>query len=419
MKVGATYWLGLFGICIGLVTGTAFGQAAKPAVNQAATAYDNQDFAAARRLAEPGCAKGSQNACAVMALLYLHGQNVPANPMLGRELAATSCDKGSQLGCVALGMSYQKGLGIERDLVAAAAFYERACQAGEPRGCHWRANLYFDGIGSPVDKSRAAALYNKACTLGLGLGCNSLGWFYNNGEVYRKDPVQAAAIYQKGCNLGSARSCRASGYMYYNGEGVAKNYPRAIQLYQQACRANDQQACKDLPVVQKNAAASAPQRAAAGGKPGASPSGAPGPRQIRDALVYENTYGVPTVGDAMGVTQRGTDYENGISRTTMFGLSVEVRFSVANSRCVARKAGEYLCTFDQTVSSMGVTTTNRRSHVFVKRGNTWRSPTYQAAMIEAARQNAARRNSQQRNCTVQGFGTLEGPHLADERGLRC
>ncbi len=401
-----------------VLTDQAFAQTAKPAAAQAAEAYDNGDYTAARRLAEPSCAKGSQGACAIMAMLHLQGRAVPANAALGRELAATACDRGSQLGCLALGLSYQKGLGISQDLVAAAAFYERACKAGEPRGCHWQADLYFDGLGTPVDKGRAAALYSKACALGYGPGCNSLGWFHFNGEVFRKDLVQAATIYQKGCNLGSAKSCRASGFMYLNGQGVAKSYPRAVQLYQLACRKNDQQACSDIAKVQKVAAENTPQRAAAAGRGGAASGGAPTPRQIRDALVYESTYGVPTVGDAIGMMERYTDYENGISRTSMFGVSVETRFAIANVRCTSKKAGEFICSFDQTVSSMGITNTTRRTHTFVNQGKLWRSPTYQAAMIEAARKNAARQNSQ-RNCTVQGFGTLEGPHLADQQGLRC
>jgi hypothetical protein len=202
--------------------------------------------------------------------------------------------------------------------------------------------------------------------------------------------------------------------MYYKGFGVDRDYQKAIRLYEQACNAGVEKACTSLPLIRQEAATNAPL-APPRGKPGIGPT----PRQIRDTLVYESTYGITTGADALGLAQRSVDYERGLSRTAVFGFAVDVFYQVSAAACNATRASEFVCEYDYSVTTSGFTTNARATHTFTRQDGRWRSPTLQTALIESARRNAAASSSNQRNCTVQGFGTLEGPHLADSKGLRC
>lgn len=145
----------------------------------------------------------------------------------------------------------------------------------------------------------------------------------------------------------------------------------------------------------------------------------PTARQIRDALVYEQTYGRVTVGDAMGLAERSADYEAGISRMKSFGITFEVSFSVENPQCRSAGSGRFNCEYALSMNnSLGIPYAGRGAHTFELRDGIWRSPTYLAAIIEAGNRSAAGANNG-RNCTVQGFGTPEGASIRDQNGLPC
>ncbi len=150
----------------------------------------------------------------------------------------------------------------------------------------------------------------------------------------------------------------------------------------------------------------------------ASKGGAPTARQMRDALVYEQSFGRVTVGDAAGLVQREVDYANGISRAITFGITYEVQFDVSNPNCTQLKSRQYSCKFQLKMAMMGLPYIGPGSHTFELRDGIWRSPTYLQALIDGANRSAAS-GSNTRNCTVQGFGTAEGASIRDQNGLAC
>lgn len=168
------------------------------------------------------------------------------------------------------------------------------------------------------------------------------------------------------------------------------------------------------------------RRTAATGTPAKAPApaartrgAAPTARQIRDALVYEHTYGRVTVGDAMGLAERSADYEAGVSRMTSFGIPFEMSFTVDSPQCRSAGNGRFNCEYALGMNnSLGIPYSGRGAHTFELRDGIWRSPTYLAAIIEAGNRSAAGANNG-RNCTVQGFGTPEGASLRDQNGLSC
>jgi hypothetical protein len=120
----------------------------------------------------------------------------------------------------------------------------------------------------------------------------------------------------------------------------------------------------------------------------------------------------------LGLATREADYEAGISRVTVFGLTVEQSFVVANPTCTASGKGKYSCRYDLKMSAMGFPYVGPGSHTFELRNGIWRSPTYLEAIIEAGNRSAAGANNG-KNCTVQGFGTAEGASIRDQNGLPC
>jgi hypothetical protein len=155
------------------------------------------------------------------------------------------------------------------------------------------------------------------------------------------------------------------------------------------------------------------------GAPAGTRGGAPSARQIRDALVYENTFGRVTVADAMGIGQRSADYDAGISSVTILGVTFDVTFAVDSPQCRAAGRGQFSCSYALNINnSLGLPFSGRGSHTFEVRDGIWRSPTYLAAIIESGNRSAASANNG-RNCTLQGFGTPEGASIRDQNGTPC
>lgn len=173
--------------------------------------------------------------------------------------------------------------------------------------------------------------------------------------------------------------------------------------------------------LRQAAAAQQPARKAPApaSRPAASaPRGAPSARQIRDALVYENTYGRVTVGAAMGLAESSADYDAGVSRVKTLGVTFEVSYTVDNPQCRSVGRGKYRCTFVFGMNnSLGIPFSGPGAHTFELRDGIWRSPTYLAALIEGG--DRAATNNNDRFCTVQGFGTPEGASIRDQNGLPC
>lgn len=409
-RSAARYLIALLALCMPFI---AAAQNAPPGpLERASRAYLNGQNDQARALAAPLCDRGNRDACALVALLKVRGQPSPADAAAAYATAAKLCAAGSGAGCSAQGILTFDGVGTNKNPAAAYALVQKACNLGDPRGCQQQASALYYGVGVPVDRELGARLYLGACDKGNGKACNDLGWFYFSGDVFAQDYARALTIYQRGCSLEYADACRSVGFMYFRGLGVDRNYPQAIKLYVKACDGGNATACTSLPQVRKEAG-DAPL--AGRGTPGIGPTA----RQIRDALVYESTYGVTSGADALGLAQRSVDYETGLSRTSVFGFAVDVQYQVSAAACTAARTNEFVCEYDYAVSTSGFTTDARATHTFLKRDGRWRSPTLQTALIESARRNAARSSSNDRQCTVQGFGTLEGPHLADSKGLRC
>lgn len=143
----------------------------------------------------------------------------------------------------------------------------------------------------------------------------------------------------------------------------------------------------------------------------------PTSEEIRTALLYERAYGVTNPATMIGLASQSVDYSTGTFTVSTFGIELKVKYVVSDVQCKGPPGGSFVCsyTFDQRTALQN--TSWPTSNTFVFRSGRWRSPTFQAAIL--AENSGPSSSSSTRNCTVQGFGTLEGPAIRDQNGLRC
>ena len=241
---------GLLAVMAALVLsqpGTA--QTANPVFEQGLDAYDRGDFARAAVLFQQSCDDGTTNACSNLAVLYMTGQGVGADPARGIALfdaacrlgssegcdnAATArqrasvarprsrpvatastlqgsvqaCLNGSQADCVRAGRAYTLGDGVAADMVVARPLILRACDGGDMNSCSWVGVSLERGDAGPADLAEAATYYERACDGNLLVGgCGYLGRFYELAGDYE----MALPAYARACTDDSLEYCRLQG----------------------------------------------------------------------------------------------------------------------------------------------------------------------------------------------------------------
>lgn len=140
--------------------------------------------------------------------------------------------------------------------------------------------------------------------------------------------------------------------------------------------------------------------------------GAPSARQIRDAIIYERLEGTTNKGFQIGMASRSADYNSGTFSVDFMGLMTETtQYDVQEVSCWAAKPNGYRCRFTlNETSSLGQTSRAIMTHRLIFTNGVWRSPSFQDALVTKSREAlASAGNAPQQLCTMEGFGTLEGP----------
>ena len=262
--------------------GTA--QTANPVFEQGLDAYDRGDFARAAVLFQQSCDDGTTNACSNLAVLYMTGQGVGADPARGIALfdaacrlgssegcdnAATArqrasvarprsrpvatastlqgsvqaCLNGSQADCVRAGRAYTLGDGVAADMVVARPLILRACDGGDMNSCSWVGVSLERGDAGPADLAEAATYYERACDGNLLVGgCGYLGRFYELAGDYE----MALPAYARACTDDSLEYCRLQGQVLHRLGRISE----AVPLLERTCAADIGSACALLGYTQ-------------------------------------------------------------------------------------------------------------------------------------------------------------------------
>ncbi len=178
-----------------------------------------------RRAAEAGDAQGAF----ALAIAYLRGEGVKADPQAARSLLEQAAQKNHAGALHELGM-----LDIEGELqnpARAADFFARAAGLGNAESTYALALLYKAGRGVTADKSKAAVLMKRAADLDLVAAQIEYAIMLFNGDGTSKDEAAAARLFMKAAKTGNPIAANRLARLYVTGRGVERNLNQAMQWH--------------------------------------------------------------------------------------------------------------------------------------------------------------------------------------------
>jgi len=254
--------------------------------DQGMVAFDAKDYVRSAALFQQACEKGVSNACMNLAIQYMTGDGVTADPTRGLAMfergctlgntdacanatiargrnaaaakrdsaraaavaaaaapkttvaqAVQACNNGSVPDCARAGQVYTFGQeGESKNPALAQPLLIKACEGGKAYSCWYAGDSFEAGEGVAADLARAGTYYERACKGGVIVGgCGNLGRFYEAGELY--DLAEPA--YASVCALPNLRYCQAQAQMLYRlGRGA-----EALPLFERACAGDISGAC--------------------------------------------------------------------------------------------------------------------------------------------------------------------------------
>jgi TPR repeat protein len=269
-------------VALAVATGIALAQpvaaqTANQVFEQGLDAYDRSDFARAAVLFQQSCDDGETSACSNLAVLYMTGRGVAADPARGIALfeaacrlgssegcdnAATArrraaaaqprpqtvttastiqgsveaCLDGSQADCVRAGRAYTLGEGVAVDHAIARPLNLRACDGGDMNACSWAGVSFETGEGGSADLAQAVLYYRRACDGNLRAGgCGNLGRFYELAGDYEL----ALTAYTRACTDRNLDYCRQKAQVLHRLGRISE----ALPLLERTCAADIGSAC--------------------------------------------------------------------------------------------------------------------------------------------------------------------------------
>ena len=249
--------------------------------DDALAAYDSKDFARSATLFQLACDKGLPNACLNLAVQYMTGRGVTADPARGLAMfdrsctlgnedgcanattarrrmsaaaaaarpaqpaaptttlaqAVQACTTGSQPDCVRAGRAYTFGQeGVAANATLAMPSLIKACEGGNMFSCWYAGHNYEGGEGVTANLAQAGIYYERACNGGVILGgCGNLGSFYEQGALYEL----AESAFGKVCAISNMEYCGKQAEMLHRLGRVDE----ALKLSERACASNEGNAC--------------------------------------------------------------------------------------------------------------------------------------------------------------------------------
>jgi len=270
-------------------------------LQDAETAYAQDDFETALRLYEPLAAQGDPQALYRLGFMYANGEGVGVDHPLAVGYFRAAAQADHALAAYCLGACYALGQGVEQDFAQARHWYQRAAENGDTdamfklgmlyargeggdqdfaQARHWwlRAadaqqpqalqalgQLYERGLGVAADVLEAATWYHRSVLAGgkeaggpfsrllpslkelAEQGSTPAQYFYG-WYLYHahKQPEEAAPWLEQAAQAGHAQAARLAGYLYINGEGVQTDEAKAANYYRIGAEGGDAYAQHNL-----------------------------------------------------------------------------------------------------------------------------------------------------------------------------
>jgi len=159
------------------------------------TAYKAGDYEAALTELTPVAERGVADAQHRLAVMYLFGQGVEADPAEALRWVRAAAEQGHIKAQSQLSYMHFFGIGTEKDAVAAAKWSRAAAEAGDAVSQRLLATFYRNGTGVPRNIDESVRWLDKAARQGDGDALLMLGVAYERGAGVPRDLVRAQAMY--------------------------------------------------------------------------------------------------------------------------------------------------------------------------------------------------------------------------------
>lgn len=204
IKTGIFHVFRILAITIGLMITTT----SEASVDDGIRAYNNGNYASARKEFEAAAKKGDPAGKHLLASLYYQGHGVGKDLKKAVELFSDAANSGYPPSLANLGLMYSLGDGVPKDMKKAIEFAQRAADSGDTQSQFNLAQAYRRGVDVPQDNSKAAYWYKKAAEAGSLSAQNEYGLLFAQGQGVPLDYVQAYAWIDMPANAGSPQSIK-------------------------------------------------------------------------------------------------------------------------------------------------------------------------------------------------------------------
>jgi TPR repeat protein len=199
-------WLAVAGLSLlvlFLFIGLSLGKNSLTSGASAATADTVQnDGVAHRRDAVGALARmtaladaGDADAQARLAMIYLKGDGVAADPAAALRWARAAAEAGQPVAENLMGVFYRDGKVVKGDDVAALTWFSAAAAKGNLKAMHNLAIAYAEGQGTAKDEKQAAEWFRRAAERGYVDSAFDLALLYERGLGVPQDMKQALTWY--------------------------------------------------------------------------------------------------------------------------------------------------------------------------------------------------------------------------------
>lgn len=151
-------------------------------------------------------AEGDAEAQTRLAVRYLNGDGVTADPSLAAQYLEQASIQGYSEAQYRLAQMYENGHGRKRDSQLAFFWYDSAATRGSIPAAARLGVLYAEGVGTGKDYMRAAYWLRRAADAGDADSQFALGYLYDRGLGVSASPDEARRWWQQAADKGNSRA---------------------------------------------------------------------------------------------------------------------------------------------------------------------------------------------------------------------
>jgi TPR repeat protein/formylglycine-generating enzyme required for sulfatase activity len=218
----------------------------EPDLEAGLAAVARYDYSQAFREFEPLAERGVAEAQFQLAILYMQGLSVAADPIQAYQWFRKAADQGHAQAQGQVGYMYSEGIGVLKSMDEALKWFSKAAEQGDVEAQYQIGYIYAEGVGVARDFGEARKWFRMAAEQGMPLAQYTYGMTYIHGQGVARDARLAREWWLKAAKQGLPEAQLALGIMYEYGHGVPRDQLIAFMWYDLASRQGDREASDNL-----------------------------------------------------------------------------------------------------------------------------------------------------------------------------